>query len=103
MIPIERNVLQGCAHRPAPPSGAFQVAVLDNAGLPIQVLIIPRATALDTLEFISSLISLIGREQLAQRDGLTFDHPLAASIGALPPALSVHIPKVQYEFIHLDV
>lgn len=70
---------------------AHQVVILDESGLPMEILIIPRATALDTLAFIRSLIDRIGMEQMARMEGKTFGHPLAGSIGAsVPGAVSAY-------------
>ena len=70
---------------------AHQVVILDESGLPMDILTIPRATALDALVFIRSLIDRIGMEQMARMDGKTFDHPLAGAIGArVPGAVSAY-------------
>lgn len=58
----------------------------------MEILIIPRATALDTLAFMRSLIDRIGLEQMARMDGKTFDHPLAGAIGARTPGAISSIP-----------
>lgn len=58
----------------------------------MEILILPRATALDTLTFIRSLIDTIGLEHLAHMDGRTFDHPLAGGLGALRPGAVTAYP-----------
>lgn len=61
-----------------------KIVVSGDNDLPIAILNIPAANALDVLHFIQELIDLIGLEQLAQKEGRTFNYPLAGSIGARP-------------------
>jgi hypothetical protein len=60
-----------------------KIVISGDNDLPIAIFSIPNSNALDMLTFINRLIDLIGLEKLAQKEGRTFEHPLAASIGAV--------------------
>jgi len=71
------------ARSAVPASARAQLVVVNSStGLPMQILNVPHATALDTLSFIRDMIDTIGLERMARHDGKTFDHPLAGGIGA---------------------
>jgi hypothetical protein len=71
------------------------VAVLDASGNPIELLALERATALDILTFFQSVMARFDLEQLAQREGKTFNHALGPAIGARPiGSISVY-PKAE--------
>jgi hypothetical protein len=60
-----------------------KIIVSGDDDIPIAIFNIATGNALDALHFIAQLIDLIGLEQLAQREGRTFAHPLAQSVGAI--------------------
>ena len=64
------------------PRRPCRLAVLDSEGNPIEILATERATALDVLTFFRSLLNRISLEDLAQREGKTFDHLFGSAIGA---------------------
>lgn len=65
-------------------SNPTKIVVSGDDDLPIVIFSIPNSNALDTLNFVMRLIDLIGLEQLAQREGRSFNHPFADSLGAFP-------------------
>ena len=71
------------------------LAVLDASGNPIELLALERATALDILTFFRSVMARIDLEQLAQREGKTFNHALGPGIGARPIGSISAYPKAE--------
>ncbi|MFC7515058.1 hypothetical protein ACFQUU_08585 [Herbaspirillum sp. GCM10030257] len=55
-----------------------------KGGVPVSIFSSANATALDVLSFLPQVIDAIGLERLARKEGRTFEHPLADSVGALP-------------------
>lgn len=70
-----------------------KIVVSGNDNLPIEIFSIANSNALDTLNFIKRIIDLIGLEQLAQREGRSFNHPFANSLGAFPVDVARNLRK----------
>jgi hypothetical protein len=70
----------------------YQAAILNRAGVPVEVMRLDYATALDALTFMISLIERIGLEQLARKEGKTFSHWLADSLGARRTRKLMNVP-----------
>lgn len=71
------------------------LAVLDVSGNPIELLSLERASALDVLTFLRSVMARIDMEQLAKLEGKTFNHALGSAIGARPVGSISAYPKVE--------
>jgi hypothetical protein len=70
-----------------------KIVVNGDDDFPIEIFSIANSNAPDTLDFIKRLIDLIGLEQLAQREGRSFNHPFANSLGAFPVDVARNLRK----------
>lgn len=70
------------------------VAILSADGVPVHIMSLTQATALDTLSFVATLMDEIGLEQMALKEGKTFNHFLGIAIGAQPIGVISEYPKV---------
>lgn len=81
------------ANETAPPGAGRSVAILSAAGVPVHIMSLTRASALDALAFMTALVDEIGLERMAQREGKTFAHFLSGAIGAREVGAIGEYPK----------
>lgn len=77
------------------PALPCSLAVLDAGGNPIELLALERASALDILTFLRSVMARFDLEQLAQLEGKTFSHTLGPAIGARSAGSISAYPKAE--------